>query len=233
MSDERQQLKAAYARALGLKHSTPTNGAGVPGDFGNDANEIVKSISSILGEVSKSFMIPQNAFWGGGDNRYCNSVLVQAKLGQLISYLEHMFHVSDRIIEIGSLFNSIRDEELKNRCSDLLSAPGNFDRVINQATQVLEDRIRKKSRVEKPLTGVPLVNAVLNADPARTILPISDNAEEHEGICHICRGVMLAFRNPTHHQLLDKYTREDALKLCAFIDNLLHLVDASTLTTVK
>jgi len=64
------------------------------------------------------------------------------------------------------------------------------------------------------------VNAVLNADLTKIVLKVSDNADEHEGICHICRGVMLTFRNPTHHRVIDTYSREDALKVCAFIDNL-------------
>jgi hypothetical protein len=151
--------------------------------------------------------------------------VLHGRLGQLISYLEHVYFLNSHIVEIGSLYNSIKDAELKSRCSDLLSAAGNFDRVINQTTLVLEDRIRTKSGVDKPLAGVQLVNAVLNADISKTILQISDNAEEHEGVCHICRGLMLSFRNPTHHRILDKYTREDALKLCAFIDNILLLID--------
>jgi hypothetical protein len=38
---------------------------------------------------------------------------------------------------------------------------------------------------------------------------------------------MLAFRNPTHHHIADTYSREDALKVCAFIDNLLGTIDAA------
>lgn len=127
--------------------------------------------------------------------------------------------------EIGGLFSSLHDATLRERCADLLSASGNFDRVINQATQVLEDRIRQKASAASSLTGTPLVNAVLKTALNETILKISDDPGEHEGVCHICRGVMLAFRNPTHHTIADKFSREDALKVCAFIDNLLKLVD--------
>jgi len=38
----------------------------------------------------------------------------------------------------------IKDAELKSRCSDLLSAPGAYDRVIREATTILENRIRNK-----------------------------------------------------------------------------------------
>ncbi len=36
---------------------------------------------------------------------------------------------------------------------------------------------------------------------------------------------MGAFRNPTHHRTTDRFSREDALKVCAFIDNLLRAID--------
>jgi hypothetical protein len=36
---------------------------------------------------------------------------------------------------------------------------------------------------------------------------------------------MGAFRNPTHHRLVENMTREEALKVCAFIDNLLRVID--------
>jgi hypothetical protein len=101
--------------------------------------------------------------------------------------------------------------------------------VINQATLVLEDRIRTKSEIDKALTGVPLVNTVLNPDRGKAILVVSDNKEEHEGISAICRGLMLAFRKVTHHHLTDQYSREDALKVCAFIDNILALIGNATL----
>ncbi|MFC2019210.1 hypothetical protein ACFLU4_04550 [Chloroflexota bacterium] len=38
----------------------------------------------------------------------------------------------------------IRDDTLKQRCYDLLQAPGNFDRVLREATVILEDKIRNK-----------------------------------------------------------------------------------------
>jgi Protein of unknown function (Hypoth_ymh) len=226
-----QQLRTAYARAVGLKQSVPSSG-NVPA-LGNDLNAIVALVRPFIGdEMAEQLSLRPPDIWRSasrdGPMYHCYASVLHGKLGQLISYLEHVYFLNSHIVEIGSLYNSIKDAELKSRCSDLLSAAGNFDRVINQATLVLEDRIRTKSGIDKPLAGVQLVNAVLNADISKTILQISDNVEEHEGVCHICRGLMLSFRNPTHHHILDKYIREEALKLCAFIDNILLLVDNAT-----
>jgi uncharacterized protein (TIGR02391 family) len=153
------------------------------------------------------------------------SYFLKDKLLQLVSFLEYGYKLSEEIIEIGSIYNSIKDEELKSRCADILTASGNFDRVINQASQVLEDGIRKKSGLDRSFVGLKLVNKALNTDKLKSILIVSENDEEHEGFCHICRGIMLAFRNPTHHYLSNSFEREDALKFTAFIDNLLKILN--------
>lgn len=129
-----------------------------------------------------------------------------------------------QILDPKALYAAIQDQVLKERCLDILSAKNHFDRVVNQATLVLEDRIRERSRVEG-LEGVNLVNKALNSKLEKSILKVSDDPSIHEGICHICRGIMLAFRNPTHHKIIEGYTRADALKVCAFIDNLLCLIE--------
>lgn len=222
---DRQVLQLAYARAIGLRSAIPMSQP-VAG-LANDLNEIVSTIAPIIGDLARSFsMRPPDTWEGAGSGQiYCDAPVLKGRVSQLISILEQIYNINSQIMEIGSLYNSIHDAELKERCADLLSAPGHFDRVINQATQVLEDRIRSKAEIDRPLTGAALVNTALNTDPTKTILKVSESDEEHEGICHICRGLMLGFRNPTHHQIADRYSREDALKVCAFIDNLLSLIN--------
>jgi len=122
---------------------------------------------------------------------------------------------------------TIQDQELKDRCQDLLFASSKFDRPINQATLVLEDRIRKKIQPTQRLVGVDLVNYAFKGDLTRTILKVSDDPYEQDGFANILRGMMLAFRNPTHHYIINTFTRQDALKVCGFIDVLLKVVDNS------
>jgi len=194
---------------------------------GDDYNNIVDHVATNLDEDLSSFKLLGQYYYHSGEKDLCQSYVIRDKLFQLISFLEYGYNLSEFVIEIGSIYNSILDEELKARCSDILSAPGNFDRVINQSTQVLEDRIRSKAKLDRNLVGVNLVNKALNTDLSKTIIMTSENQEEHEGICHICRGLMVGFRNPSHHHLTDSFTREEALKFCAFIDNILQIIDKS------
>lgn len=226
---DQKKLRGVYARLLGLRNSTnPT--MVLYGSTARDFDSLMKQAELAVDESFADFLIPAKAYYRNSSegDEYCEYAVYKAKLEQVISYLEHMFHVAQNIIEIGSLYNSIKDPELKDRCADLLSAPRNFDRAINQATQILEDRIRKKSGVDVKFSGTQLVNEVLKTDIAKTIIILSDDKDEHEGLCHVARGIMQAFRNPTHHIIADKFSREDALKVCAFIDNLLRIIDGAT-----
>ena len=219
---DRVKLQKCYGRLKGLKNIVSTEQYIIV-DLINDYNLVVDEVQKNIEEDLESYKVKKYRKLGS-DGDETSSYYLKDKLFQLISFLEYGYKLSEEIIEIGSIYNSIKDEELKSRCADILTASSNFDRVINQASQVLEDRIRTKSGLDKTFVGIKLVNNALNADRSKSVLIISENNEEHEGFCHICRGIMLAFRNPTHHYLSDSFKREDALKFTAFIDNLLKIL---------
>ncbi len=100
---------------------------------------------------------------------------------------------------------------------------------------MLEDRLRAKGNSIEGIdiggkAGVPLVNQLLKSQPADSPIVFSQDQNEHEGYCHIFRGIMGALRNPTHHHLIKDITREQALQVCAFIDNLLRLLGQTSVT---
>ena len=220
---DRIKLQKCYGRLKGLKDIVSTREY-ILIDLINDYNLVVDEIQRNIEEDLDTYKAKKYRKLGN-DVDEIFSYYLKDKLFQLISFLEYGYKLSEEIIEIGSIYNSIKDEELKSRCADILTASNNFDRVINQASQVLEDRIRTKSGLGRSLTGIKLINKALNTDRLKSVLIVSEINEEHEGFCHICRGIMLAFRNPTHHYLSNSFEREDALKFTAFIDNLLQIVD--------
>jgi hypothetical protein len=122
----------------------------------------------------------------------------------------------------------IQDAVLRARCEDILLASTNFDRSINQATQVLEDRIRKKAQPTQRLSGEHLVGFAFNEDASKTALRVASNdSDDQRGFTQILRGMVPAFRNKTHHHIIT-VSREEAMCVCGFIDVLLRVVDGST-----
>ncbi len=122
----------------------------------------------------------------------------------------------------------IQDPALIERCTDNLIGRRNFDIAINQATLVLEDRIRNKAHPTKKLVGEPLINFAFNEDISKTVLQVAGNdADDQRGFTQILRGIVPTFRNKTHHHIIKTFSREDAMRVCGFIDVLLRVVDNS------
>ena len=139
---------------------------------------------------------------------------------------------SRRDVLKGAIDLLIHDEQLRSKCADILMARSNHDRPINQATLVLEDRIRKKVKPPTPMVGETLVNYAFNEKLEKTRLQVASvQAEEQRGITIILRGFVPAFRNTTHHHIVDTFTQEDAIRTCAFIDLLLRVVDSTKVVT--
>lgn len=113
----------------------------------------------------------------------------------------------------------IHDLVLRTRVMDLLKARGKFDRVIREATTVLDHRVKSLSGIK----GNPLhvISKAINQEPSKAILEFSNEPSQQEGFFNIYKGIFLAFRNAAHHELTDRFTREDALKFCGFVDLLL------------
>jgi uncharacterized protein (TIGR02391 family) len=123
----------------------------------------------------------------------------------------------------------VQDQELRSRCQDILLAARNFDRPVNQATLVLEDRIRKKAQPAQKLVGESLVGYAFNENLSKTVLRVAScDSDDQRGFTQMLRGVVPAFRNKTHHHIINTFSREEAMRVCGFIDVLLRVVDSST-----
>jgi uncharacterized protein (TIGR02391 family) len=122
--------------------------------------------------------------------------------------------------------NLIDDEDLKSRCKDLLRTKKYFDRVFREATTILEDRIRNISEIDA--RGVDLVAKALNPDPNKAVIKVSNDPSEQEGVFNLCKGIILVFRNPTHHKLTDQFNEKDALRFISTVDLLLAIIKGAS-----
>ena len=132
----------------------------------------------------------------------------------------------------------IHDAELRQRCSDLLGAPGNYDRVVREATTVLEDRLRRCPPFDvlakvipnaADQTGDNLVNKLFNPDTP--VLSISSDKTKRIAFRNILVGVVSYLRNPSHHRLDDATEWSWAWSTVGLIDKLLADVDSCAVQT--
>lgn len=117
---------------------------------------------------------------------------------------------------------TIVDDELRDRCVDLLLRPGKADTAVRDACTVLEDRIRKAVALPPDVFGVGLVDRALSKKNG--VLILSDVEAEQEGIHHLYRGVIGFFKNPTSHRLIEDYDVTRARQVVGLIDTLLCLL---------
>jgi uncharacterized protein (TIGR02391 family) len=137
-------------------------------------------------------------------------------------------HRAKRASVAGAINFVLQDLELRGRCRDLLLAKKHYDRVVREATTVLDDRLKTTTGIAH-MNPAALVGKVLSPDPTGAVIVVSADKDEQQGVFNMCSGVMLAFRNKAHHSLSNSFTQTDALKVCAFIDALLAVIGKGAL----
>lgn len=111
------------------------------------------------------------------------------------------------------------DDELRERCADLLARPGKADTAVREACVVLEDRLRRAAGLAKEVIGVDLVDKCLNPKDGKLVL--SEVAAEQHGIHQLYRGTIGFFKNPTSHRIIQEYDVTRARQVVGLIDTLL------------
>ena len=122
----------------------------------------------------------------------------------------------------------IRDDMLRDRCSDLLAAPENYDRVLREATTILEDRMRGAVEHERLIVLLPsaadqsgdrLVNTLFN--PTNPVLSISDDRARRVAFRNMLAATIGYLRNTSHHAIDDQTAWSWAWSVVGLVDQLL------------
>jgi hypothetical protein len=225
MSEKRYYI-ATHARLRAIRDSISgqTVAATIVEDFnqtmrGLGKNEpLFMSFGLTLSSLSDLYRIRVQFEKSGG---VFPSDVVMSRLAQAISVLESL--EPSCLSHIAPDVPLLSDKELRARVETLLAGSENHDTAINQATQVLEVRLKTLSGFSGRDTGPGLVSKVLNNDPALALLRVSDDPSEQEGFANLCRGVMQFLRNAHHHHF-KKVSKEDAYKVCILVDYILAIL---------
>jgi hypothetical protein len=228
--DRIQELRRAYgwlksyAASLPPAQNNPALPTSFVADYGRIHGAIERALDQSLGDFAPSTLRLRTDDYS---DPWYQTAEVFSKASQLLGFLDYGYSVEEKRLEVESLFKAIHDPELQERCGDLILGTGPFDRVINQATLVLEDRLRMRAGLDRASFGAGLVSAAVKGDPTESRIVFSTVKSEQEGYANIIRGLMQALRNETHHTVADNFSREDALSICGFIDRILRLIDRS------
>lgn len=225
--EQKQEIKKNYYLLKGLYDSIDIkNQEYISKECCINFNNLIDKLYNIIDDENiNSFRIELH-----NNTSYPNSFILKNNLNPIISYLKNMYIENGeyQIAKVGYLYNSIDDSEIKQRCGDILLGESAFDRAINQATQILEDRIKEKAGLkDSHLIGLQLVSKAIHSKIDETILKFSDKPDIQEGYSNLFKGIVSIYRNPTHHTLSFECSRDYALKVCSHIDELLKVLECS------
>lgn len=225
--DNKFEIKRIYFLLKGHFLSIENSSVLITQKVANEVNKLIHSLEELIQEDLSSYIITEE------DQCDFELYVKETILWQVVpvlTLLENIYlnNSEYEIAKVGYLYHSIEDKELHDRCGDILLGEKAFDRAINQATQILEDRIKKKSKLTKShLIGFNLVSKAIHAKKEQTILKFSEDDTIQEGYSNLFKGIISIYRNPTHHSFQFQCSREYALKFCAYIDELLRLIEKS------
>lgn len=134
-----------------------------------------------------------------------------------------------RPVVLGSI--EIRDPELRKRCLDLFAQfredgqHNRLDTVVNEATRILEDRLRALSGASQTCVGVGLAEYAFGPKSPRLI--VSDVGPEQEAAHLLYRGVFGFVRNSVHHRLVHDLQPERVLQIVGMVDYLISVAEAA------
>ena len=227
--DGRYEIKKIYYLLIGIEKSISEsqNERIVSNNICEKFNSLMYDLRNIIDDEMLGYFVIEDEEIR---ERHLTIGEMKNHICPVIEYLKNLYIEGGeyQIAKIGSLYNSIDDKDIKERCGDILLGDSAFDRAINQATQILEDRIKEKAELTNTnLTGIPLISKAVHPKIEDTILKFSDKSDIQEGYSFIFKGLISNYRNPTHHSLTFECSREYALKVCAYIDELLKVVTNS------
>lgn len=204
--------------------------------FFQEAQSLVSRASEVLGQTEYAEIVP--AFKPGRmqGRLYMVALDLNTTIASLDAgirgLLEHLPNNDDprsrivvleaRLAEAESRSIALRDDELRERCVDLLLRPGKADTAVRDAAVLLEHRVRRIAGLENTDLGVGLIDKALN--PKTGVLKAEGTDAERRAVHELFRGTIAFFKNPASHRLIADYDVTRARQVVGLVDILLQLL---------
>jgi len=202
----------------------------------HEVSRLTQQAQGLIGDPNMAELLPQRvgpAFLGGTVAKSAVMAAAQRLAAALetllarepgrVEQLEREKQALEaKVVEVEVRAVTIKDDELRERCVDLLLRSGKADTAVGAACTVLEDRLRSIAGLGPDAYGVNLVDRALKRQNG--ILVLSDVDAEQEGAHHLYRGVVGFFKNPTSHRVIEDYDLTRARQVVGLIDTLLQLL---------
>lgn len=235
-----QATRAKLKLILAQVRATEDALEGVDGTLGS-AHPLIRRVNSLISRAKEalkgseleaavpSLVSPVGRFVFGQDLGVATASLragleqILAEEGDEAEDLRRQVEVlTAKVAEAETRSLNVVDDELRDRCVDLLLRPGKADTAVRDAGVVFEHRIRKAAGLGAQYYGVGLVDKALG--PRDGVLDFGGLQPEREGIHQLYRGVMAFFKNPTSHRIIEDYDVTRARQVVGLVDLLLQLL---------
>jgi uncharacterized protein (TIGR02391 family) len=228
-----RQARAIETALASIKHNS--------GIYERDAsfmqtNSLIQAARSILADTAFSNLLPAYLTVDAGPSyvaatsvlstlaalRVCVDEVIESEASSEVALRQEVESLRTKLSEAEVRSLSLKDDELRERCLDLLLRPGKADTAVREAAVVLEDRIRKVSELGASDIGVVLVDKALN--PRAGVLTFEGPDSERRAMHELFRGAIGAFKNPTSHKIVPDYDVTRARQVVGLVDVLLQLL---------
>jgi uncharacterized protein (TIGR02391 family) len=176
-----------------------------------------------IGTTGRQYMMAQDIRTIAGSlTAALSSILESSNVLAWDDAMNMIENLKGRLIEAESRSMLIKDDQLRDRCQDLLVRPGKLDTAVRDAAVVLEHRIRTLSGLPQHEVGVELVDKALNRKTG--ILVVKGLDSERRAVHDLIRGTIGFIKNPLSHQIIADYDVTRARQVVGLIDVLLQLL---------
>ena len=120
----------------------------------------------------------------------------------------------------------VSDKQLLQKCLNPFN-DADYETAIFTAFKHVEERVRIASNADASDVGVNLMTLALHPQNGKLVIPKCQLPAEQEGVYNLFKGAIQFFKNPSSHRTVNYNKRIETIKIIAFADLLLEILDSA------